>query len=204
MISGKQKRDVQVQQGAVQFSQQSMVIENRSAFIAQVIETFSQRMTCNLKTVDGQILYNIPVMTHAGLIGGRPYGTVNLPAVKDYVVVLYASYGTRHKVIIGTIVPYLAQEFSKAPVNSDNKQFATAMLDSNKPLEYKRIFKSGTSILVEEDGTLSVETPSGAFIRLSESENKILIKDSNGNTITMESGESEKKVVINGHLEVLQ
>jgi hypothetical protein len=195
-----------------------MAPHDRSAFIAQVTKVYSQRMTCDLKTHDGQLLHNIPVMTSAGTIDGAPYGTVSLPANKDYVVVIYASYGTRHKVIVGTVIPYLAPEFGKAPVNSENKQFATTMLEENKPLEDKYIFKSGTSLLVEEDGTISIETPSGMFIHIDEANSKIivsdaqgtpnvltlsstgiLIEDKNGNDITMTSG----KVTINGNLEVL-
>ena len=196
----KQTRDVQVKQGAVQFPlRTTMASHDRSAFIAQVTKVYSQRMTCDLKTYDGQLLYNIPIMTNAGTIEGAPYGTVSLPANKDYVVVMYASYGTRHKVIIGTVIPYLANEFSKAPVNSANKQFATEMLEKDKPLEYKRIFKSGTSLLVEEDGTISIETPSGMYIRLNEAAGELKF-EANGNDITMESG----KVTINGNLEVLQ
>lgn len=216
----KQKRDVQVEQSAVQFPlRTTMAPHDRSAFIAQVIKVYSQRMTCDLKTSDGQVLPNISVETEAGVVDDAPYGTIDLPAINDYVIVDYASYGTRHKIIVGTVLPYLATEFSKAPVNSTNKQFATVMLEKNKPLEYKRIFKSGTSLLIEEDGTISVETPSGMFIHIDEANSKItvsdaqgtpnvltlsstgvLIEDINGNDITMASG----KVTINGNLEVLQ
>lgn len=218
MTGGRQKRDIQVQQGAVQFPQQStMANQFRSAFIAKVTEAFSQRMTCNLKTNDGQILHNVPVMTKAGLVDGKPYGTVSLPAIGDYVVVIYAAYGAMHKIILGTIVPYMAQEFSNRPINSDNKEYTTTMLESDKPLEDKTIFKSGTTVMVEENGTVCVETPKGSSIRMDEEGNKIVIddlqgntvsmtpsgivvEDKNGNTITMAS----TKIVINGKLEVSQ
>jgi len=197
----KQKRDVQVEQSAVQFpNRTTMAPHGRSAFIAQVIEVYSQRVTCDLKTHDGQVLQNIPVMSQAGTIAGAPYGTVSLPAIEDFVVVMYASYGTRHKVIVGTIFPYLANEFSKPPVNSGSKTTATTMLEADKPLEDKIILKSGTSVLIEEDGTITIETPDGTFFKLDVAAGTFELTDSNGNTIVS----SASTVTINGNLEVDQ
>lgn len=196
----KQRRDVQVRQDSIGYPQKTtMAFSETAPFIAQVTVVYSQRMTCDLKTSDGQILQNIPIKTQAGLIEGKPYGEVCLPAVDDYVIVIYASFGTRHKIVIGTIIPYLSSEFAQAPVNSSSKQFATKLLEADIPLEYRRIFKSGTSVQVKEDGTIIVETPSGRYIQIDEDAGKLVLS-ANGNTISMETG----KVVINGNMEVLQ
>jgi hypothetical protein len=212
-----QRRDIQVRQGAVDFTNRSGVPKTMP-FIAKVENVYSDRMTCDLITNDGQKILNVPVMTKSGLKDGKPYGEVDLPEIEDFVIVMYASYGTRHKVIIGTFIPYLAKEFKDAaPVNSDNKQFATTFMELDIPDEYRRIFKSGTSIQVGEDGTITVETPSGAYVLFDEANGEIKLEDphgniylmdssgvnltdANGNELSMESG----KVVINGNLEVSQ
>lgn len=198
-----QKRDIQVRQGALNFPKRTTMdplFQLGHPFIAKVVNVYSERMTCDLDTSDGQRLSNVPVVTKGGLVNGEHYGEMDLPAVGDYVIVMFASYGVRHKVIIGTILPYLATEFSKDAIGSGTKQFTKTVLEADKPLEYRRVLKSGTSIQVEEDGTVTVETPSGSHIRIGESTPEIKIVDSNGNDITMEpSG-----VTINGNLEVLR
>jgi hypothetical protein len=177
-------------------------------------------MTCDITTPDGQLIDNIPVMTKAGLVDGEHYGEMCLPAVDDYVVVIQASYGSRHKIIVGTFIPYLTNEFStKDAVNSTNKNFTKRVLEADKPLEYRRVFKSGATVQVEEDGGVIIETPSGFYIHFDEANSKILfgddqgtpntitldsngllLEDTNGNDITMVSG----KVTVNGNLEVNQ
>ena len=216
----KQRRDIQVRQGGVNFihdvpmnkSQQMM-----SPFIAEVIAVYSERMSCNLKTTDGQKLYNIPVMTEAGMIGNEVYGTFEIPAVGDYVIVMYAAYSNSHKVIVGTFVPYLSPEFNSDAVNSGSKSYTLKLLEADKPLEYRKIFKSGTTIHVETDGSFTLETPSGMYIKIDETAGTTTIEDSHGNIIDMAStgitiddanGNNvtmgAASVTINGNLEVLQ
>lgn len=218
--SRQQNRDIQVSQSAISFAQRTtmnLTDSVRAPFIARVLETHSDRMTCDIQTVDGQEIRNVPVVTRAGLVDGEHYGEMCLPAVDDHVIVIHASYGTRHKAIIGTIVPYLANEFGSDSVNSADKQFTKRMLSADKPLAYRRIFKSGTSIEVAEDGTITVETPSGRYVKIDEATPEIKIEDPDGNIVTIDgSGVSivdangnditmgTTSVTINGNLEVLQ
>lgn len=216
----RQSRDVQVHQSAVSFPRRTTMdpIHNATvAFIARVLVAHSDRMTCDIETPDKQTLKNVPVMTKAGLVDGEHYGEMDLPAEDDYVIVISASYGANHEVIIGTFIPYLANEFGRDAVGSANKQFTLKVLEADVPLEYRRIFKAGVSVQIEEDGTITVEAPSGRYVKVDEANGAIHIEDpdgnavelassgismtdANGNTVSMESG----KVVINGNLEVLQ
>lgn len=215
----RQRRDVQVRQDAVGSSERLYRNESTAPFIAQVRETYSDRMTCDLLTPDGQEIDNVPLMTKAGLVDGEPYGEVCLPAVDDYVVVMYAAYGKRHKLVVGTFIPYLTNDFVQDVVNSGSKNFTKKLLEADKPLGYRRVFKTGTTVEIEEDGGVIVETPSGMYFRFDETNSKIffgddqgtpntitldangiLIEDTKGNDITMVTG----KVTINGNLEVAQ
>ena len=222
----KQRIDIQVRQDALNFIRRvPMATDVTSPFIAKVIQVYSQRMTCDIETPDKQRIPNVPVLTKGGVIDGAPYGEIDLPALDDYVIVMHASYGQRHKIIVGTIIPYLATEFLKAPVNSANKQFLTTFLESNIPLEYRRVFKSGASVQVEQDGTIVVEAPDGTYIRLDVATKSFTVRDSNENSIESSSSTfrivaagavriedgsgnvietSATSVTINGNLEVLQ
>ncbi len=207
----QQNRDVQVRQAGINFTKDTTMdpLHNlTSPFMAKVLVTYSDRMTCDLETFDKQKLPNVPVMTKAGLVDGEHYGEMDLPAVGDYVIVIHASYGTRHKVIIGTVIPYLANEFLSDAVGSASKQFTKTVLEAEKPLEYRRILKSGTSVQVAEDGTITVETPDGSYVKIDVSDGSIIVEgtgdltltDGNGNEILM----GASSVTVNGNLEVLQ
>jgi len=201
MKSRVQKNDVQVKQGALEFTKRSNTQgEIHAPFIAKVIQVYSDRMTCDIETPDAGLIYDVPILTNAGLVGGEPYGEICLPAVDDYVVVSFGSYGQRHKIVIGTIIPYLANAFLKDAVNSASKAFTKKLLVADKPLEYKRVFKSGTSVHIETDGSITVETPSGIYIKITESSGEVKIADASGNDITM----GASSVTINSNFEVLQ
>ena len=183
----RQKGDVQVRQSAIQFPLRvPMNPGTFFPFIAQVETIYSERVTCDVVTADGQRIPNVPIKCKAGTVDGSPYGEIDFPAEGDFVIVEPASYGKQQRVITGTYIPYLSEEFSKPPVNSENKQFATKMLEEGKPSDYKRIFKSGTSISVEEDGTITIETPSGSYLRFNETNGVLEIKDSHGNRFTLD------------------
>ena len=207
-----QYRDIQVRQDSAAFvSRQGPTLT--MPFIAQVIKTYPDRMTCDIKTTDGQTIKNVPVLTKGGLVDGKPYGEVSLPVIDDYVIVMYGSYGTRHKVIIGTFFPYLANELSKDVVNSDGKQFTKKLFDGT-PLGYRRILPSGTTLEIAENGDITIEHPNGTFITINDSvtvtdqsansivmsSSGVTVSDTNGNTIEM----GASSVTINGNLEVLQ
>lgn len=201
MRNYRQSRDVQVRQDSVNFSRTTTMRGYvTSPFIGKVVEVYSERMTCDIETPDGQVIPNVPVMTKAGVIDGEPYGEVCLPALNDYVIVINASFGIRHRVIIGTFIPYDSNEFTKTPVNGASKATLTKLLETGKPLEYRRVFKSGASVLIEEDGTITVETPDGSIVKIGTGASGITIDDTNGNNITM----GASSVTINGNLEVLQ
>lgn len=192
----RQRRDVQVRQDALNFVR-SQSATMTAPFIARVTATYSHRMTCDIETSDGQQIPNVPVLTKGGLVAGEPYGEVCLPAVDDFVIVMHGSYGTRHKIIVGTIFPYLANPMLKDAVNSGSKQFTKKLFEENKPLTYRRIFPSGTTIEIDDDGNTTVELPNGTYVKI---DSGITIEDANGNEIVMGSS----SVTINGNLEVLQ
>lgn len=192
----RQRNDVQVRQDTINFVRERQFTAT-SPFIAKVINTYSERMTCDLETPDGQKLYNIPVLTQGGLVDGEPYGVVSLPMIDDYVVVMHASFSERHKIIVGTFFPYLANAITKDVVNSGGKAYTKKLFEKDKPKTYRRVFPSGTTVEVDDDGDVTVETPDGTFIKVGDG---VEIEDSNGNTIVMGSS----SVTINGNLEVLQ
>lgn len=211
-----QKEDVQVKQGALNFVRRTQGFMG-NAMVAKVTNVYSDRMTCDIEMVDGGTLYNIPVLAKVGLKDGEVYGRMWLPAVDDYVIIMFGSGGNRFKVIVGTVSAYLTNEFVKDAVNSGSKQFTKKLLEEGKELHDILICKSGTTFEVEEDGTIIVEVPSGTYLKISEADSNIviedqhgniftldssgvIIEDANGNDITMASG----KVTINGNLEVLQ
>lgn len=181
----QQTFNVTVHQAGIQFVQREVMTPHaQSAFIAKVVAVYSQRVTCDIETYDGQQLLNIPIVTKAGIIDNKPYGEISLPAVGDYVIIIHASYGDQHLVILGTIIPYLAEEFLNPPIGSEDKQFSEEFLEADKPLKYKRIFMSGTSVEIDTDGTIIVETPSGSFIRIDEDSGDFTMQDSHENIIT--------------------
>lgn len=197
----EQKEDIQVHQNALKFLKRSTVRgEAHAPFLAKVVQVYSDRLTCDIKTLEGIPLNNVPVVTKGGLVNGEVYGEVCLPAIDDQVLVGYGSYGQRHKVILGTILPYLVNEFLGDAVNSGAKAFTKTLFEADKPLTYRRIFKSGTTVQIEEDGGIIIEVPSGTYIKINEADSEIVIEDQHGNNITMDSA----SVTINGNLEVLR
>lgn len=187
--------------------------------VAKVLSVYSDRATCNIQSWSGAKKYNVPVRTKGGLIDDEVYGELDLPAVGDYVIVSFIRGKESQPIIEGTILPYLNNLFGsgQTAVNSSSKQFTLKLLEEGKEDHYKKIFKSGTTIEVKEDGTIVLEVPSGTYITIDEDSNNIivedqygnkftlnssgvLIEDANGNDITMQSG----KVTVNGNLEVLQ
>lgn len=150
---------------------------NQSApFMAQVVSRYSDRMTCDVKTIDGFTIKNVPMLSDAGLADGKPYGTLSMPNVDDWVIVSSGGYGARQYIIIGSVVPYLTNEFTDNAVNSDDKQFSLKLLEEDKSDTYRKIFKSGTTIEVDENGSVVLETPSGMYAQLDEENGEIILK----------------------------
>jgi hypothetical protein len=213
----RQSRDIQVQQNAINTARRMGGFSNYIPYIAKVLAVYSDRITCDLITVDGVELKNVPVLTKAGLIDGEPYGEIDLPAIGDYVSIMQIGTGERQRAIIGTFIPYLSNDFNADAVNSAGKAYTKKLMEEGKEKVFKKIFQGGTSFECDEDGTITVETPSGTYVRIDEAAGTVTITDqhgnsyimdssgvtttdTNGNDVTMESG----KVTINGNLEVLQ
>lgn len=175
----RQDEDIRVRQAAVNFTRRDPArTELHESFIARVIKCHSDRMTCDIEAPDGAIFHNTAILTKAGLVNGAPYGEIDLPVAGDYVLVTYGGRGRRQTVVIGTIVPYLNPSFMGAPVNSSGKSYTTEFLEADREGAYKRVFHSGATVEVAEDGTIVVETPNGMHILMDVTANKVVI---NGN-----------------------
>lgn len=175
-------------------------IDSAKSYIATVEKIYSDRNTCDILTTSGSLQRNIPIKTKGGMVDDEVYGEIDLPEVGDTVFVQFLSGKESLAYIDSTIIPFLNSKFAGNAVSSGSKQFTKKLLEANKPKSYRKIFKSGTTLEISEDGTVIIETPGGAFFLMDESVGEINITDSNGNIFKMETG----KVTINGNLEVLQ
>jgi len=161
------------------------------SYVAEVLATYSEKMACDIKTWNGSTVYAVPIKTTCGLNSDNEvYGTLELPAVGDFVFVEFLGGKENAPIITGTIFPYFNKYFqdSQKPVNSDNKAFTLKILEKGKPKTFRKVFLSGTTIEIQEDGSFIVETPSGSFIQIKESDGKLIVTSSgamielNGNT----------------------
>ena len=188
--------------------------------LAEVLAVYSDRNTCDVKSLrTGGKHKDVPCLTKGGLIDEEVYGEIDLPAVGDRVILSFLEGRETLPMIVGFIFPFIHSKYSSGtPVNSSNKAHTLAFLEEDKPKTYKKIFKSGTTIEVQEDGSLIIETPGGNYFHIDEANGKIiiedvtngnkmtldssgiLIEDANGNDIAMVSG----KVTINSNWEVSQ
>lgn len=180
------------------------LVANRAPFFAEVTGVNSDRMTCAIKSPDGSKHNNVPVLTYGGTDpnSNEQYGRVLLPQVGSSVLVLPVSGGMNQYVIAGAVLPYLRNEWQsqQTPAGTSGKAFTKKLLDAGKPKGYREVLPSGTTVEVQDDGTVIVETPSGSYIKIDEAASGDVTVEANGNTLEMTTG----KVVINGNLEVLQ
>ncbi len=171
-------------------------------FMALVLVSYSDRMACDIQTWDGGTIYNVPVLTKCGINSSNQiWGELDLPQAGDYVLVFFVGPYNSQPVILGTVFPYLMNYFqsNQTPVDSSSKQFTKKILEINHENTYRRVYKSGATLEVGEDGTVTIETPSGMYFQISEANSNLVIS-AQSNTITLESG----KVLINGNLEIDQ
>lgn len=192
----------------------------------KVVKVYPDRMACDILSGSGGMMYNVPILSNCGLEelsedgkGGEVWGELDLPSVNNYVMVQFFGGRNSFPYIDGSLYPYAHKMYQgdQKPVNSADKQFTLKLLEDVDPKTYRRIFKSGTSLEVQKDGTIIVETPDGSYIRMDATEKGFLIEDAsgnivttgadgvkiedcNGNDISMVSG----KVTINGNLEISQ
>jgi len=172
--------------------------------VAKVLQPYSDRMTCDVLGSNGAVIRNVPVRTRGGLANNNAnvYGEMELPAIGSWVTIEFLEGKQSMPMITGTILAYSHGNLqaSQTPPNSGSKQYTKKLLEANKLLTYRKIFLSGTTVEVKDDGTIIVETPSGSFIMIDESNSGKTTISARGNTIIMDSG----KVTINGNLEIDQ
>jgi len=160
-----------------------------ASYMAQVTAVHGDRYTCDVKTVNGTETKNIPVLAKNGLINGEVFGEYDLPAVEDWVTVIHIGNTANQPAILNmTIYPYLMAEYGSAqvPVSSVLKTFTKKLLEEGTEGTYKRVFKSGASIEIQDDGTIVLETPSGSVIEMDETTG-INVTDKNGNSVQMDA-----------------
>jgi hypothetical protein len=163
------------------------------SYVARVLATYSEKMACDIETWNGSTVYAVPIRTTCGLNSDNEvYGTLELPAVGDFVFVEFLGGKENSPIITGTIFPYFNKYFqdSQKPVASDNKAFTLKLLEKGKLKTYRKVFLSGTTIEVQEDGSFIVETPSGSFIHIKESGGKIIVTSS-GDMIELNGNSKE-------------
>jgi len=153
--------------------------------VAKVIKSYAKTMTCDILNAGGSVNYNVPIMTISGLEDTEVWGELELPSIDSYVVINFLGDRESFPIIVGTIIPYSTNEYQarQKPVNSDNKQFTKKLLEDVDPKTYRKIFKSGTSIEVQDDGTLIIETPDGSYFTLNATDKTFILADKTGNKI---------------------
>lgn len=167
-------------QGALQKMKMLPHLTNTTLGICKVLEVISDRNVCVIQSTNGGTTYNVPILTKAGLIDGEVYGELDMPAVGNYVIVGFINNRMEKPFIIGTVIPYLYPKYQsdQTPVNSGSKVHTKKLLESGKENYYRKIFKSGTTVEVKDDGSVIVELPSGMSIIADEATSTVLI---NGN-----------------------
>jgi hypothetical protein len=163
---------------------------NTAIMIATVKKVYGDRATCDIELENNIPVTNVPVLLENGLINSEEYGTFDLPRVNSKVIVIFLGYtGDRPVILNKSFYPYLVKEYSKSqtPVNSGSKSSTKKILESGKEKNYRRVFKSGTTMEVQDDGTIIVETPSGKTLKVDESGNSISIKHQSGSEISVDN-----------------
>lgn len=170
--------------------------------LGKILATHSDRMTCDIETNNGAIQKNVPILTTAGLIDNKVFGVLDLPALETTVVVGFIEGKESFPFILGTFFPYANNKYqsNQVPVNSGSKTKTLKLLENISDKVYRKIFKSGTTIEIKDDGTIQVETPSGTLLEIDESDSGTVTISANGNTLVM----GASSVLINGNLEILQ
>ena len=169
------------QQGTIQKMQMlPKIAKNTTLCICKVLQVFSDRNACVVQSSNGGNVYNVPLLTRAGLIDGEVYGGLDPPAIGNYVVIGFLNNRMEKPFIMGTIIPYMYPKYQsgQTPVNSGSKAYTKKLLEAGKEKYYRRIFQSGTTVEVADDGSVIVEAPDGMYIQMDATANKVII---NGN-----------------------
>lgn len=150
--------------------------------LAEVETVYADRNAADVKVLrTGARMKNVPVQTKGGLIDGEVYGELDLPDVGNIVIIDFIEERESLPRIVGVVLPYLYSKFQadQTPVDSGSKAFTLKLLEAGKEKVYRKIFKSGSTLEVDEVGNIIFETPSGEWIKISETDSEIHL---NGNT----------------------
>lgn len=216
-----------VQRGAAPASQGSIEkihafknLGNANITICKVMAVHMDRGTVDILTNTAMPVKNVPVMLRNGLNADEEvWGELELPDVDSQVVVAFIDNNGGQPFVLGSLMAwgYSKYQSDQTPAVSANKQFTLKLLEDVDSKTYRKVFKSGTTVEVGADGTLTVELPSGTYILADEAAGSVLLEDQHGNTVTMDSsgmilGDANgndvtmgtTSVTINGNFEVLQ
>ncbi len=157
-------------------------IDSAKTTVGTVKFVHMDRMTVDIQTNNGQKVKNVQILTRGGLINGEVWGELELPEVDTTVVVGFINGNAGFPFVMGYLFPYGYSKYqsNQTPVNSSSKAFTQKLLEDVDPKYYRRIFKSGTTVEVQDNGTIIVETPSGSVLKVQESDGKIVIDASGG------------------------
>ncbi len=177
-------------------------IDAAKTTLGKVVFVHMDRMTVDVETNNGAKVRNVQILTKGGLVDDEVWGELETPTVNTHVVIGFINGEAGFPFIMGYLFPYGFSKYqsNQTPVNSGSKAFTKKLLEDVDPKYYRKIFKSGTTLEVQADGTIIVETPDGSYIKFDQPTGDITVEDANGNDITMTTG----KVTVNGNLEVLQ
>jgi len=186
--------------------------------LATVNVVYADRNTCDVTTWNNTKAYNVPLLSKTYLVSDEIYGELELPPVGSVVLIAFIAGRESQPYILGTVVPYLYGKYQtdQVAINSGSKAYTKKLYEAGKEKYYRKIFQGGTTIEVDDSGTITVETPSGTYIRAVESGTKmiklqdafgnIFILDTNGVSITAKGGTTivmtGSTTTINGQLEV--
>jgi hypothetical protein len=170
-------------QGSAGAAERSPGLVHAMSYTAEVLAVYSEKMACDIRTWNGSTKYMVPIRTVGGLNSSNEvWGEVELPAVGDTVIVEFLEDREGMPMITGTVLPFYNKHFQGAQVaaNSGSKAFTKKLLEASKPKTYRRIFKSGTTVEIQENGTIILESPSGSVLNIKESNGQIDITASGG------------------------
>jgi hypothetical protein len=153
--------------------------------IAKILDVYTETMTCDIETPNGSISSNVPVLTRCGLENDEVWGEVELPSIGSHVIIIFIEGRESFPVILGTLFPYGNNKYQsgQTPVASADKAFSLKLLEKLDQKLYRRIFKSGASVEVKEDGTILIETPSGTSVQIDETAKKITVEQKDGSDV---------------------
>jgi len=195
-----------------------------ATYNAKVVAVYTDRGTCDIQS-STELSRNVPISCKAykDSTTGHIWGEIEYPQKGDWVLVQPLDRFNRKKLIIDTIAPYLMREFNdgQIPINSTNKSFTKKLLEA-VDIVFRKIFRSGTSLEIQADGSYILETPSGSLFRIDEAGKQITllqkdgtktcivtlsdtgfqVQDSGGNSIVSDT--TAKTITVNGNFEVDQ